>query len=285
MEKGYFNTTLTSQEVALARYVCNYVKQKEPKNGLNLVRLAKILVHATLKLKLPIRLFWYDMGLLSVVQPQVPVNYSYNAEKDIIEQVLDFKGTGKLDEAIDEGIGIYSADLDIYEIRRKQYEFLKDPLYLTKLEIEEFIENAFLFNEKDKFLDLISKLIIHVPEDVNYKDLNEILKKFAVLSNSLLTFCNANKVVSMDIIKSLESIIGLLNGLNATFKRLKGYEDLFTSETKPRDLDQKLWNANSSLLVLKKDLSENIPSDSITLEPFEAEVEEIYSDFIEILVT
>jgi len=283
MEKGYFNISLTSEEIALARYICNYVKSKEP-SDINVVRLAKIIVHVTLKQKLPVRLFWYDMGLCGVVQPQVPVNYDYDYEKKVIEDIFDFKGIGKLNEAIDEGMEKYSSDLSVLQVRKKQYEELNDSLYLTKLKIEDFISKTFLFDKKDKFLSLISKFILDLPEDVNYKELNEIVKEFAVISNSLLNFCENNKTISNNIINSLESILEYLNALNARYKKLKGFEELFTPDTNPQDIDQRLWVARNSLIVLKKDLSEYASKESISLNSNLTKDCEAYSDMLNLLI-
>lgn len=284
MEKGYFNITLTPEEIALVSYICNYVKEKEPENNFNLVRLAKIVVHVVLKEKLPIRLFWYDMGLLPVIQPQVHINYNLESEKPFIEEILDHTGLGRLNEAIDEGMIIYGKELSVSEVRKKQYEELKDPLYLSKLEIEDFINNSFLFNDKEEFLNKISKLIMVIPEDPNYEDLNEMLKQFAVLSNSLLNYTESSKKTSEDIINALDSIIDYLNALNATFKKLKGFEHLFTSDSNPRDLSQRQWNAKSSLIVLKKILNDTITEEPISLEVSKVVSQNIYSEFLEVLV-
>lgn len=284
MEKGYFNTRLQPEEIALSHYISQYVSAKEQDPKPNLLRLAKIIVQTVLKMKLKIRLFWYDMGCLTVVQPQVPIQYDLESERTFLEKVLgEGRRLEELDAAIDEAIATYPKTLTGQEIRKRQYELLNDPLYLSKIELEEYVENPFLFQNKEDFLDIMTNFIIQLPENRNYEEFNILVNKFAVTTNSILSFAQTSKEMYSHLAHALESLLQNLSALNACFKALPGFEHLFTSDINPKDLGQRSWNARNAIIILEQDLINGISSEStVELVPNEFNTN-IYPDFAELI--
>jgi hypothetical protein len=282
-EKGYFNILPTQEEVTLVRYIGKYVETKEPKNRIGAVRLAKIIVHVVLKNKLPVRLFWYDMGIVPGVQPQIPATYDLDSATKFIDDTYNFTGIEKINASIDEARMVYSHDLTSNQIRRKQYEELNDQLYLAKLDLEEFTKSADLYKNRDQFLDLLSKMILCLPSEVHYSDFNKNFLNFTILARSLLDYTKSNSQISDYIKNALFSFFEHLNALCASYKKVPGYEKLFTGDTAPKNIKERQGLSQNSLVVLQKVLSDNICTNSVHLDEKYAN-SEMHKEFMELLL-
>ena len=262
MEKGYFNKNLTSEEISLVRYISNYVNYHS-KTNISVLRLAKIVVHCTLKLKLPIRMYWYRLGITPAAQPQAPTTYDFEFEKGSVIAALGTSKIEDLNRTIDESISIFTEKLSGEEIRRKQYELLDDKLYLTILDLQQLCNKGELLKSRDRFLDLVAELLINIPDNLNYVEVHIIIHDFSVLANSLLYDCDVDKKIDSDLKNSLLSIIEYITILNAKFRTISGYEKLFIRDVEQSLINQKLWEAKNSLIALQNDVSQKIKKDLI----------------------
>ncbi|MFA6073462.1 MAG: hypothetical protein WC758_05090 [Candidatus Woesearchaeota archaeon] len=264
MGESYHNYTPTEMENALVRYMSNQVLISQTTKSGDILRTAKIIVHVVLKLHLPIKLSFYNMGIHSAVRPSFEPQYDAESDKPYIDEALASRNVSEREflDTINEAIRLFTENMSGNDIRRKQYELLKDELYLSQLNIELFLQKRkWSFDEHNSLIQLVAKLLVELPDNRGYEEFTQDLFTCTSLISASSYFLQKNEHIYKNISQLLLDALAYLDALNTKYHRIAGYEELFISCTQHL-LDTKKQALSASIFKFEETLKSSNMDDT-----------------------